>query len=133
MGSLHILPSHWCPSARERLPDGHHEPRSTCHIGDKEYLQSLICQRTHVKEVTKELDTILLAARRGIAWREENLPRPHMALTHLAPLYQHLLANAGKYKMSEGESTDESTGGACLTLHAPLRSVPKPAFLNYQN
>ena len=29
-----------------------------------------------------------------------NLPRAHLALTHAAPLYQHLLANAGEYKMS---------------------------------
>jgi hypothetical protein len=27
-----------------------------------------------------------------------------LALTHAAPLYQHLLANAGEYKMSGGES-----------------------------
>jgi hypothetical protein len=30
-----------------------------------------------------------------------NLPRAHLALTHPTPLYQHRLANAGEYKMSE--------------------------------
>jgi hypothetical protein len=32
------------------------------------------------------------------------LARPHLALTHPALLHQHLLANAGEYKMSECES-----------------------------
>jgi len=36
--------------------------------------------------------------------RTEIWPRTHLALTHPAPLYQHLLANAGEYKMSGGES-----------------------------
>lgn len=66
-GSLHILPSHWCPLARERLPDGHHEPRSTCHIGNKEFAE-LDSPMHSGEEVTKESDTILLATRHGIAW-----------------------------------------------------------------
>jgi hypothetical protein len=40
-------------------------------------------------------------------WQEErtrNVPRPHLALTYLTPLYQHLLANAGEYKISGGKS-----------------------------
>jgi hypothetical protein len=36
--------------------------------------------------------------------KNRNLPRAHLALTHAAPLYQHLLANAGEYKVSGGES-----------------------------
>jgi hypothetical protein len=28
----------------------------------------------------------------------------NLALTHAAPFYQHLLANAGEYEMSGGES-----------------------------
>jgi hypothetical protein len=31
-------------------------------------------------------------------------PRTHLAPTHPTPLYQHLLTNAGEYKMSGGES-----------------------------
>jgi hypothetical protein len=34
------------------------------------------------------------------------LHRTHLALTYAAPLYQYLLANAGDYKMSGGESRD---------------------------
>lgn len=59
------------------------------------------------EKVTKELDTILLATRRGAAWRKKKnriCPEVTWPLTHPGPLYQHLLANAGKYKMSEGES-----------------------------
>ena len=35
-----------------------------------------------------------------------NLPRVHLARTRPAPRYQHLLANAGVYKVSEDESSD---------------------------
>jgi hypothetical protein len=36
--------------------------------------------------------------------RNRDLPRPHLALTHLALLYQPLLAIAGEDNMSGGES-----------------------------
>jgi hypothetical protein len=38
-----------------------------------------------------------------LSWQRKknrNLPRAHLALTHPTPLYQHLLGNAGEYKMS---------------------------------
>jgi len=38
--------------------------------------------------------------------KNRNLPRVHLALTRPAPLYQHLLANAGEYNVSGGESQD---------------------------
>ena len=56
--------------------------------------------------------------------KNTNLPRTQLALTHPTPLYQHRLANADEYKMSEVSRKIESTGEACLN---PPRSMPKLA------
>ena len=58
------------------------------------------------------------------AYRTSLVLRANKAVTHPTPLYQHLLANAGEYKMSEVSRKIESTGGACLTLQALLAPWP---------
>ena len=52
-----------------------------------------------------------------------------MAPTRPTPLYEHRLANAGEYEMSEARRKIESTGGTCLALQALPDPVPKLAFL----